>query len=138
LRPIELNPRAGGGSINDLVFAVHTVDLRGLGTKIVLDRVSKGRCFVTVVVQPDRAGRIKRYCGVNRVPQQLGCVFGRKLVPEGSVVEGLDRESYLIEFCVVGDDIERARSRASELLSWISVDMGQEPEPVTSCWAYEA
>jgi len=123
VKPVEFNPRVGGGSIADLVSSIHSVNLHELGIKTVLDKVRVSRNFVTVVVQPEKSGTVRRYRGIDKVQQQSDCVFVRKLVPEGSEIDRLDREAYLVEFCVAGKTSAAAQRRANELLSWIGVDI---------------
>jgi hypothetical protein len=123
LKPIEFNPRVGGGSIGDLVASIHSVNLRELAIKTVLDKLQLNRSFVTVVVQPEKTGKVRRYAGIEKIQQQADCVFIRKLVPEGSEIDRMDREAYLVEFCVSGKTSAAAQRRAAELLTWISVDI---------------
>ncbi|ADP70655.1 hypothetical protein Rvan_1396 [Rhodomicrobium vannielii ATCC 17100] len=123
MKPVEFNPRVGGGSIADLVASIHAVNLHELGIKAVLDKVRVNRSFVTVVVQPERSGRVRRYRGIDKVRQQTDCVFVRKLVPEGGEIDRMDREAYLVEFCVSGKTCGAAQRRANELLGWIGVEI---------------
>jgi hypothetical protein len=123
MKPVEFNPRVGGGSIADLVASIHAVNLHELGIKTVLDKVRVDRSFVTVVVQPERSGRVRRYRGIDKVQQQTDCVFVRKLVPEGGEIDRMDREAYLVEFCVSGKTCAAAQRRANELLGWIGVEI---------------
>ncbi len=124
LKPIEFNPRVGGGSIGNLVASIHSVDLWELGIKATLDELQLNRSFVTVVVQPEKTGKVNRYRGIDRIQQQPDCVFIKKLVAEGSVIGRLDREAYLVEFCVSGRTPAAAQRRAKEFLTWVSVDIG--------------
>ncbi len=123
LKPVEFNPRAGGGSIVDLVSTIHAVDLRAIGIKATLDQIRTRRCYVTVVVQPEKTGTIRRYFGLDQIQQQPDCVFVKKLVGEGSRIDRMDREAYLVEFCVSGKTANDSRKRANEFLTWISVEI---------------
>ena len=123
LKPVEFNPRVGGGSIVDLVSAIHAVDLHELANKAILDRLALRRSYVTIVVQPEKTGTIRRYFGIEKVQRQSDCVFIRKLVPEGSEIDRLDRETYLAEFCVSAKTSAQAHARANEFLTWISVEI---------------
>jgi hypothetical protein len=122
-RPVEFNPRVGGGSIVDLVASVHSVNLRELAYASILRRFKKGRWFATMVVQPERTGVVTGYAGLERVRQQPDCVFIKEIVPPGRRICRLDMETYLIELCVVARSDQIARERAKEMLSWITVDI---------------
>ncbi|WP_127075592.1 ATP-grasp domain-containing protein [Rhodomicrobium lacus] len=123
MKPVEFNPRVGGGSIADLVASMHAINLHELGIRTVLDKVRVERSFVTVVVQPEKSGTVMSYRGLDKVQKQSDCVFIRKLVPEGSEIDRMDREAYLVEFCVSGKTAAAAQRRANELLGWIGVEI---------------
>jgi hypothetical protein len=123
IRPIEFNPRVGGGSIVDLVSAIYSVNLREIALERVLALVKSPRCFVTVVVQPDKKGKIRGYRGIDRIQREPDCVFMKKIIPEGRFINRLDMEIYLIEFCVVARNEAAARKRVREMLRWVTVDI---------------
>jgi hypothetical protein len=125
-KPIEVNPRTGGGSIVDLVSAIHSINLKHIGTSRLLDAVAAPRYYVTVVVQPPMPGRIAGYDGVERIRSQPDCAFIKKIVEEGREIKRTDMETYLIEFCVVGRDYDETRLRAAQLLEYISVNMERD------------
>jgi hypothetical protein len=118
-KPIEFNPRMGGGSIMDLVSTIHGTDLLAVPLSRFLHRISKRRVFVTRVVQPERTGVLKRYEGLQYVRDQSDCVFLKRIVAPGHRIKSLRTETYLIEFCIAGVQEKVTRRRADYLQSRI-------------------
>ena len=118
-RPVEFNPRVGGGSIPDLIQAIHGINVIDYAiTTLLAD--SAERYFATTVVQPTKAGRLVEYSGLKDVASQPDCIFLKKIVEEGTSIR-LDRETYLVEYCIVGHSAAGAESRAKSLQSMIEV-----------------
>jgi hypothetical protein len=122
LRLIEFNPRAGGGSIVELVSSIKCVDIRQLGISRILSTIAKTRFLATFVLQPHKPGRLIGFSGLEKAAAQPDCVFVRPFVRRGAQLR-VDIEMYLVEVCVVGQDEASARRRAMEVANLISVSI---------------
>lgn len=126
VKPVEFNPRMGGGSIMDLMAVAHGIDVQGSALARLAGRAAGPRCFVTAVRQPanGEVGRVvKSYGRLKEIEKEVDCVFVRKIVAEGTRIEGSDQEVYLFEICIVGPDVDAARRRAAELLGAVTIDL---------------
>lgn len=121
--PIEINARMGGGSIVDLFFAGCGVDLQGRAIAMQLAKHRAPCVRLTTVIQPEvgTVGTIVAYTGLDEVAREADVVFVKRLAPVGSVVGPIDREMYLVEFCVVGASLADAQARAAQLKERIRI-----------------
>lgn len=122
-KPIEFNPRMGGGSIIELVSVMNAADLQGMALSKQLAKLKLNRVLLTTVIQPRSGKRIRivEYRGLSEVERQPDVVFVKKIVQVGAIVTATDREVYLIEFCVSALTAEAAKQRARALKDSIQV-----------------
>ena len=129
--PIEFNPRMGGGSIVDLVENIHGTNLLEKAFRYTVSSPHPRRTFLTRVLQPKprQTGKLKKYVGLAALLRHPSCVFVKKIVPEGAVVQAKDREVYLLETCLVGSTRKDVRAHASKLFKNLRAVFSPATEP---------
>ena len=122
-KPIELNPRPGGGSISDLVLCTSGVDVFAEAARCMFPMISKRRTLATSVIQPKPGvvGVVRSYIGLSRLKRLPECVFVRILSPIGTRITEADREVYLVEFCVSASSARQAVLLADRLATTVRV-----------------
>jgi len=121
-RPIELNPRQGGGSIGDFVEAITGVNLHARTVHGLLEgRSAPNASLVLRVIQPPGDLQHGTYClegcpGLSELQSDDSCVYARRFVDDGTLLEIGNQEHYLVEFAVgtVGEERAIAKARAIE------------------------
>lgn len=119
-KPIELNPRQGGGSICDLVEALTGVNLRSRSLHYMLRERGRDPTLLLRVIQPSgdmAAGRYRLVgCpGFEGLRRDDKCIYARRFVDDDEVIPIGIREHYLVEFGVAERDEVEARARARRL-----------------------
>jgi hypothetical protein len=122
-KPIELNPRQGGGSIREFVRGITGVDLLQKSLHDLLSHVGQPPVTVLRVVQPEELlpGRyILKGCeGIDAVARDHSCVYAHRYEPDGAEIRVGTREYYLLELGATApteaEAIDRARRLAGQV-----------------------
>jgi hypothetical protein len=122
---VEVNPRVGGGSIDLLLEAIHGTSVVRFAVSHLMQRIYSKRYYVTTVIHAHQSGKLVQYRGLEQVRAHPACVFVKELEACGKSLSQSDlmRESYLIEFCVVGNTSDQANEIAQRLAEIIEVSI---------------
>lgn len=118
-KPIELNPRQGGGSIRAFVRGITGIDLLQKSLHELLAGVGQTPVTVLRVVQPDGISpgsyTLKGCRGLTTLNRDDKCVYAQRFVPNGAHVNVGAQEYYLLEMGVTASTETEAIGRAREL-----------------------